>query len=538
MAWRYACNIPTHITGKDENGEPVVLYRVNVFLQQQNDDGSSVSANSVLDAAPFFVLRRYSQFRHLYEQLKAAFPSAMSARGMAPPPKHPLTLGGLGGDKRDALERRRAELERWLWRLVATPELARSQQLKAFLEFDRALTRAQQQLARRREQQQQRLTDAVAAADSDFAASASAGPSAAPSEAGFGGPAGYPYPGGPRSHLGRGGEDSSSDISEPSGAASTGGMSSRTASGMALPSSASNAWVAHGSRPVGPDPRAVVPAGATTGMSPPPPAALNNAASAGRPPAAFSGAGAGAGAVSSPSPAPLPPGDGAASSREAAVAARLGIRLQNRGDVRQLVEALVRRLESACSDTAAAVCEAEVLRAAHRSMAERLGELQGEMGEGLQQQHPAVQEQLSSLRAEVAALRGSLAESEGARAALQLRVEQLEGQREARSRAHSLQLTQLQSQLQEARDDNCQLLQRLQEWDVCSSSSATTATASNNNNNNPPNHINHSSSLLQLASNTEGSSVAAAGAEAPGAAEAVAAAVAAATAEAEAARER
>lgn len=73
----------------------------------------------------------------------------MSAKGMAPPPKHPLSLG----DRRDATERRRAELEKWLWRLIGTPDIARSSQLKAFLEFDRALQRAQQHQQRKLEQQ-------------------------------------------------------------------------------------------------------------------------------------------------------------------------------------------------------------------------------------------------------------------------------------------------------------------------------------------------------------------------------------------------
>lgn len=74
-------------------------------------------------------------------QLKAQFPDAMKAKGMSPPAKHPLTLG----DKRDMLERRREELERWLWRLIATQDVARSVSLKKFLEFDKALQRAQQQ---------------------------------------------------------------------------------------------------------------------------------------------------------------------------------------------------------------------------------------------------------------------------------------------------------------------------------------------------------------------------------------------------------
>jgi hypothetical protein len=36
-------------------------------------------------------------------------------------------------------------VEAWMWRLIGSPDLARSPPLKTFLEFERALTRAQQQ---------------------------------------------------------------------------------------------------------------------------------------------------------------------------------------------------------------------------------------------------------------------------------------------------------------------------------------------------------------------------------------------------------
>ena len=48
----------------------------------------------------------------------------MRERGYAPPPKHTLHL--IGGQK-EMQDRRREELERWLWRLISKPELARSQ---------------------------------------------------------------------------------------------------------------------------------------------------------------------------------------------------------------------------------------------------------------------------------------------------------------------------------------------------------------------------------------------------------------------------
>lgn len=42
------------------------LYRVNVLLQAQD------SPEAALSTPPFFVLRRYSQFRALYEKVRGA----------------------------------------------------------------------------------------------------------------------------------------------------------------------------------------------------------------------------------------------------------------------------------------------------------------------------------------------------------------------------------------------------------------------------------------------------------------------------------
>jgi hypothetical protein len=82
-------------------------------------------------------------------QLKTALPELMRDPALAPPPKHALHLG----NQKELLDRRREELERWMWRLIGRPEIARSGVLKAFLEFDRALARAQQH---QQQQQQQR----------------------------------------------------------------------------------------------------------------------------------------------------------------------------------------------------------------------------------------------------------------------------------------------------------------------------------------------------------------------------------------------
>ena len=60
-------------------------------------------------------------------------PKAMEGR--EPPPRRALA----GVNKRpDLIERRRRELEQWLWRLVADPELARSRPLNGFLELSDA----------------------------------------------------------------------------------------------------------------------------------------------------------------------------------------------------------------------------------------------------------------------------------------------------------------------------------------------------------------------------------------------------------------
>ena len=96
------------------------LYRINVLLSHGPGDAPAVP---LVARSPFFVLRRYSQFRELYEQLKTSFPEVMRERGHAPPPKHSLHIGG----QKEMLDRRREELEKWMWRLISKPELARSQ---------------------------------------------------------------------------------------------------------------------------------------------------------------------------------------------------------------------------------------------------------------------------------------------------------------------------------------------------------------------------------------------------------------------------
>ena len=75
----------------------------------------------------------------------------MRDRALAPPPTHALALGG----QKEMLDRRRGELERWMWRLIGRPEVARSGAVKGFLVFDKALARAQQ-VQQQAQQQAQR----------------------------------------------------------------------------------------------------------------------------------------------------------------------------------------------------------------------------------------------------------------------------------------------------------------------------------------------------------------------------------------------
>ncbi len=77
-------------------------------------------------------------------QLRAQFPETMKAHNMRPPPRYALSTG-LGAASREICDRRRDELERWMWHLIAQPEVARSIPLRAFLDFEKALQRAQQQ---------------------------------------------------------------------------------------------------------------------------------------------------------------------------------------------------------------------------------------------------------------------------------------------------------------------------------------------------------------------------------------------------------
>ncbi len=69
---------------------------------------------------------------------RAQLREELGARAMAgrePPPRRALASVNR---RPDLVERRRRDLEQWLWRLVADPELARARPLNAFLELSDA----------------------------------------------------------------------------------------------------------------------------------------------------------------------------------------------------------------------------------------------------------------------------------------------------------------------------------------------------------------------------------------------------------------
>lgn len=93
---------------------------------------------------------------------RAQLREELGARAMAgrePPPRRALASVNR---RPDLVERRRRDLEQWLWRLVADPELARARPLNAFLELSDAARLVQRcgpapaarRLSRRRQEAQ------------------------------------------------------------------------------------------------------------------------------------------------------------------------------------------------------------------------------------------------------------------------------------------------------------------------------------------------------------------------------------------------
>jgi hypothetical protein len=299
----------------------------------------------------------------------------MREPSLQPPPKHTLHLG----NQKELLDRRRDELERWMWRLIARPEVARSGVLKAFLEFDKAMARAQQQHQR--------------AASASGGAAAGTGPTPAASTSSRStSPISTPplaaSPHHPQLRAPHLAPPSSSErpharpVGGAAGAAHNGvsaagrlpgasAASSEAGAGLAdwddTRSEASGASYATGTTGTGGGGGGA----ALDGLR----AALGGAASAA---AASAGAAALAAAASS------------GGDERGAAAMRLGLRLEQRADVRRLVETLARAVRQAGDDLAAAADEAQQLRANNGALTVQLTALTGGAGprawEELQQQ--------------------------------------------------------------------------------------------------------------------------------------------------------
>ena len=109
---------------------PTQFYRVEVKVLPPTGDPRVRS-----------VLRRYSHFERLYERLKEELGPKASAGLELLPPKR-----SLAGPLREAraVDRRRRELEAWLWRVVAHQGAARSRPVQAFLELGDAARTVEQ----------------------------------------------------------------------------------------------------------------------------------------------------------------------------------------------------------------------------------------------------------------------------------------------------------------------------------------------------------------------------------------------------------
>lgn len=345
-SWRYTVNIPMYILGKDNEGENVVLYRVNVVLQ------ASDSNETRLTRPPFFVLRRYSQFRQMHAELKNQFPHIMKEKGMLPPPKHTFHVGS----NKEMLDKRREELEQWMWRLFKRPEIARSSVMRTFLDFEKALQRAQH-----------------------YRVTSSPPPLGPPSSSG----SPMPYPNSTTGFSQASSEaddldDARSEVSAPSSLAPSLAQSTSTAA---------HDWPRSSQR-----------------------------------------------SLFGPSP-------GQASNSEAVSSAmRLGIRLEQRSDIRKLVEVLQRRVRSAGADLQAAVAEIQQLQANNKALSGRVMELQSQeekQGENdLERELTKAHEEIASLKAELGKghvndreyvqLQEQLAETERARAAANNKLREME----------------------------------------------------------------------------------------------------------------
>ncbi|KAK9825314.1 hypothetical protein WJX74_008521 [Apatococcus lobatus] len=123
--WKFSVTLPSWTQATLEGDELVVFYRVEVRVVAPESGGASKCRS---------VLRRFSHFSRLYSRLK----EEVGAKKMAKMDL-PSRRAFMGVNKRpDLIERRRRELEGWLWKLIGDPEVARSRMLNNFLELSDA----------------------------------------------------------------------------------------------------------------------------------------------------------------------------------------------------------------------------------------------------------------------------------------------------------------------------------------------------------------------------------------------------------------
>ncbi|KAK9834256.1 hypothetical protein WJX81_000497 [Elliptochloris bilobata] len=319
--WKFSVTVPSWTQTTLENDEVVVFYRVEVRVLPPEGRGPERTRS---------VLRRFSHFTKLHARLRKELgPKAMEGR--EPPPRRALA----GVNRRpDLIERRRRELEQWLWRLVADPELARSRPLNGFLELSDAARLVQ------------RAASSAASVRSDAV--------------------GYPM----------------SEGSSPRGdAASTvSGFTAASADALEAPAAGATAGLGTLALSLGTGPaHRRVPSGAQSSSSefgeieadgPPGGAAGSNngAVTAGLNPnhqrsTSETGARAAAGGAAGAA-------DGGGSRL------RLGLRVEQRGSVRKHVTALQQRLDRAAADMQDAAEAVEAERGAKRRLAARVAELE------------------------------------------------------------------------------------------------------------------------------------------------------------------
>ncbi|KAL0034896.1 hypothetical protein WJX77_011872 [Trebouxia sp. C0004] len=123
--WQFSVTIPSWTQATLEGDENIVFYRVEVKVLPPEADAAPRTRS---------VLRRFSHFTKLHARLKEELGNKKMAK-LEPPSKNRL----VGVNKRpDLVEKRRRELESWLWKLIGDGEIARSRVLNNFLELSDA----------------------------------------------------------------------------------------------------------------------------------------------------------------------------------------------------------------------------------------------------------------------------------------------------------------------------------------------------------------------------------------------------------------